>query len=140
MLERGSWLNEPKQWTRRGDVLSVTTDHATDFWRETHYGFTRDSGHFLGVPIEGDFTAQVRVRAAYDQLYDQAGLMVRLDERHWVPEPWRALDTELAAAPFGTGTPPKTLVVGRPGGPIFRPSELARLAHLAGIVATVLNA
>jgi hypothetical protein len=65
---------------------------------------------------------------------------VALDERHWVPEPWRALDTELAAAPFGTGTPPKTLVVGRPGGPIFRPSELARLAHLAGIVATVLNA
>ncbi|RZT87974.1 hypothetical protein EV383_4908 [Pseudonocardia sediminis] len=65
---------------------------------------------------------------------------VALDERHWVPDPWRALDTELAAAPFGTGTPPKTLVVGRPGGPIFRPSELARLAHLAGIVATVLNA
>ncbi|MFP5072120.1 amino acid-binding protein [Pseudonocardia nantongensis] len=63
-----------------------------------------------------------------------------LDETHWVPEPWRAMDTELAAAPFGTGTPPKTLVVGRPGGPVFRPSELARLAHLAGIVATVLKA
>ena len=24
------------------------------------------------------------MRADYDQLYDQAGLMVRLDERHWV--------------------------------------------------------
>ena len=52
------------------------------------------------------------------------GAAVALDERHWVPD----------------GAPPKTLVVGRPGGPIFRPSELARLAHLAGIVATVLNA
>lgn len=58
-------------------------------------------------------------------------------EIHWVPEPWTALDTELAAAPFGTE--PQALVVGRPGGPAFRPSELARLTHLAGIVATVLG-
>ncbi|GAA1861540.1 amino acid-binding protein [Pseudonocardia ailaonensis] len=65
--------------------------------------------------------------------------MVVDPEIHWVPEPWRALDTELAAAPFGVALPPKALVVGRPGGPGFRPSELARLTHLAGIVATVLG-
>lgn len=65
--------------------------------------------------------------------------MVVDPEQHWVPEPWRALDTEIAAAPFGTGEPAKALVVGRPGGPGFRPSELARLTHLAGIVATVLG-
>lgn len=57
---------------------------------------------------------------------------------HWVPEPWTDLDTELAAAPFGPSTP-HALVVGRPGGPAFRPSELARLAHLAGIVTTILG-
>jgi hypothetical protein len=56
---------------------------------------------------------------------------------HWVPEPWSALDTELAAAPFGPK--PRGLVVGRPGGPAFRPSELARLTHLVGIVTTVLG-
>src|SRR5215213_7006301 len=84
MLDRGVWLNEPAQWSSQGGVLSVTTDRATDFWRETLYGFTRDSGHFLGLPTAGDFTVQCRVRAEYDQLYDQAGLMVRLDERHWV--------------------------------------------------------
>ncbi|HZG92210.1 MAG TPA: amino acid-binding protein [Pseudonocardia sp.] len=55
---------------------------------------------------------------------------------HIVPEPWSALDTELAAAPFGADA---ALVVGRPGGPAFRPSELARLTHLAGIVTTVLG-
>jgi hypothetical protein len=58
-------------------------------------------------------------------------------ELHWVPDPWWALDTELAAAPLGTAA--QALVVGRPGGPAFRPSELARLAHLAGIVAMVLG-
>ncbi|WP_214369584.1 ACT domain-containing protein [Pseudonocardia sp. H11422] len=58
---------------------------------------------------------------------------------HWVPEPWRDLDTELAAAPFGPISASQALVVGRPGGPAFRPSELARLTHLAGIVTTVLG-
>jgi hypothetical protein len=58
-------------------------------------------------------------------------------EVHWVPEPWSALDTELAAAPFGLKQ--RVLVVGRPGGPAFRLSELARLTHLAGIVTTVLG-
>lgn len=57
---------------------------------------------------------------------------------HPVPGPWTDLDTELAAAPFGPGAP-RALVVGRPGGPAFRRSELARLEHLAGIVTTVLG-
>jgi hypothetical protein len=65
--------------------------------------------------------------------------MVVDPEQHWVPDPWSALGTEIAAAPFGTGEPAKALVVGRPGGPGFRPSELARLTHLAGIVAAVLG-
>ncbi|MFC5996657.1 ACT domain-containing protein [Pseudonocardia hispaniensis] len=59
---------------------------------------------------------------------------------HWVPVPWRALDTELAAAPFGPASSAQALVVGRPGGPVFRRSELARLTHLAGIVTAVLGA
>ena len=56
---------------------------------------------------------------------------------HWVPESWSSLDTELAAAPIGASA--QALVVGRPGGPVFRPSEVARLTHLAGIVTTVLG-
>ena len=67
-----------------GGRLRVVTDARTDFWRETHYGFTRDSGHFFGCDAAGAFTAQLRVRARYDALYDQAGIMVRLDARNWV--------------------------------------------------------
>ena len=81
----GRWLNAPAQWSAapNGEV-SVVTDRATDFWRETHYGFTRDSGHFLAFPTPAAFTAQLRIRGAYEKLYDQAGIMVRLDERRWV--------------------------------------------------------
>ena len=68
-----------------------------------------------------------------------AKAMVIDPEVHWVPRPWSDLDTELAAAPYGTEVDAQALVVGRPGGPAFRPSELARLSHLAGIVSTVLG-
>ena len=53
----------------------------------------------------------------------------------WVPESWTSLGTELAAAPVGS--PERAVLVGRPGGPRFRASEVLRLTHLAGIAATV---
>jgi len=80
----GVWLNAPKQWRAADGGLDVVTDQGGDFWRETHYGFTRDSGHFLGVRTAASFTAQLRVRGDYEKLYDQAGIMVRVDERRWV--------------------------------------------------------
>ena len=58
-------------------------------------------------------------------------------EDSWVPETWQELGTELAATPLGK--PDKALLVGRPGGPMFRAAEVARLAHFAGIVAVVLD-
>ena len=84
-LDSGCWLNEPTDWrVDPAGVLSVVTEHASDFWRETHYGFVRDSGHFLGFPAPAAFTAQLRIRAQYEALYDQAGIMVRIDERRWI--------------------------------------------------------
>ncbi|KQQ75722.1 regulation of enolase 1 [Xanthomonas sp. Leaf131] len=80
----GTWLNRPNTVEMDGDTLEVVTDKATDFWRKTHYGFIRDSGHFLGIATTASFTAQLRVRAHYAALYDQAGIMVRVDEQHWV--------------------------------------------------------
>ncbi len=79
-----TWLNEPADHAIDGDALRVTTDAGTDFWRITSYGFIRDSGHFLGRAVAGDFTAQVQVRGDFRELYDQAGLMVRVDEERWI--------------------------------------------------------
>ncbi|MET8998078.1 amino acid-binding protein [Amycolatopsis sp. Hca4] len=58
-------------------------------------------------------------------------------EEAWIPETWKELGTELAATPLGK--PGKALLVARPGGPNFRAAEVARLTHLAGIVAVVLD-
>lgn len=57
-------------------------------------------------------------------------------ESDWIPAAWRDMDTRLAAAPIGS--PGKALLLGRPGGPDFRPSEIARLGYLSKIVTTVL--
>ena len=54
-----------------------------------------------------------------------------------MPPAWRELGTELAATPLGG--PERVLLVGRPGGPMFRAAEVARLEHLAGIVAVILR-
>lgn len=84
MFESCSWHNEPRQWSLEARTLAVRSDENTDFWRDTYYGFTRDSGHFFGRAWEGDFTASLRIQGRYQALYDQAGIMVRIDEQNWI--------------------------------------------------------
>lgn len=78
------WHGEPPAWRDEDGVLTVTTAHGSDFWRKTHYGFVRDNGHFYFERVAGDFTAEVKVTGEYAAQYDQAGLMVRLDEANWI--------------------------------------------------------
>jgi hypothetical protein len=53
----------------------------------------------------------------------------------WVPSSWIGADTALAAAPIGS--PNVALLLGRSGGPSFRPAEVQRLGHLARMAATI---
>ena len=79
-----SWLNEPPQWSHVDGVIRVVTGLETDFWRRTFYGYVTDNGHFYSRPVTGDFTAEVMVGAGHSALFDQAGLMLRADERTWL--------------------------------------------------------
>lgn len=81
--EDWSWLNAPASW-EGGDGLTVTTGPDTDFWRTTHYGFVRDTGHALGRTVEGDFAVTTTFSGTYTDLYDQAGVLLRIDEKNWV--------------------------------------------------------
>src|SRR5437588_7217338 len=78
------WYNEPPRWNVDGETITIRSGPKTDFWRTTHYGFIRDNGHFYHHRIVGDFLVEVKVRGAYAALYDQAGLMVRVDEANWM--------------------------------------------------------
>jgi len=61
----GKWLNEPASWHADETGLTMTTGEKTDFWRETYYGFTRDSGHFLAFPTGDNFTVQIRIQGEF---------------------------------------------------------------------------
>ena len=78
------WHNEPAVWRGDAGELSLKTDAKTDFWQETFYGFQRDSGHAYLRPVSGDFTGSATITGVYETLYDQAGVMLRLNERNWI--------------------------------------------------------
>jgi len=84
LLSRMTWLNPPAGEFYDTGTVTVRCKGKTDFWRKTFYGYINDNGHFLHLPVSGEFQFQARVNGNYSQLYDQAGIMVRLDERHWM--------------------------------------------------------
>jgi regulation of enolase protein 1 (concanavalin A-like superfamily) len=78
------WYNEPPHWEEQENRLLVQAGPQTDFWRLTKWGDVRDSGHFYAQSQEGDFVAEVKISAEYVTQYNHAGLMVRVDEQHWL--------------------------------------------------------
>jgi regulation of enolase protein 1 (concanavalin A-like superfamily) len=78
------WLNKPPFCDEQGSKITITSGPQTDFWRKTHDGGIRHTGHFYYETVHGDFIAEVKVSGQYVKLYDQAGLMVRQDETVWM--------------------------------------------------------
>jgi uncharacterized protein len=84
LMSRMTWFNPPASEHYGEGVLTVRSKGKTDFWRKTYYGYVTDNGHFLHLSMMGEFQFQARVNGNYAALYDQAGLMVRLDEKRWM--------------------------------------------------------
>jgi uncharacterized protein len=77
------WYNEPPNWEHQEDLIVVTSGAKTDFWRRVDCGYIRDNGNFYYQEVKGDFTARVKIINQYENIYGQAGLMIRVDERTW---------------------------------------------------------
>lgn len=84
MFTECTWHQSPPVFEIDDGALKVITGEKTDFWRITAYDFIHDNGHFFSKPVDHAFTAQIHVRANFQSLYDQAGLMVRIDASHWI--------------------------------------------------------
>jgi regulation of enolase protein 1 (concanavalin A-like superfamily) len=76
------WLNEPARWSGSLEALTVECEPGTDFWRTTHYGYDRDSGHFAFAELDSEVA--LRFRGDFAAQYDQAGLMLRVDASNWI--------------------------------------------------------
>lgn len=79
-----AWLNPPLRADADEDGLLVTTRPRSDFWRTTGYGFVHDDGHALLAPFAAGTAVEVGFMAQLDHVYDQAGIMVRVDAETWI--------------------------------------------------------
>jgi len=84
LIARMSWLNPPASVAYGHGVVTATSKPKTDFWRKTFFGYVTDNGHLFHTAVYGEFSFRARINGQYSSLYDQAGLMVRLDEKQWM--------------------------------------------------------
>lgn len=121
----------------RHDKLQVLADEAPKVLRVGWCTVVRSDGSEVGVERVVGSSGAPETQAAsapWLPLQHAEALDATAD---WVPQIWRDIDMALAAAPLGD--PHTAVLLGRAGGPDFRPSEVARLGYLAGIVATILR-
>ena len=78
------WLNEPEEWSQHQTTVMMKVPANTDFWRKTMTNKIKDDAPFYYLEVEGDFEVRVKVKANYDNPDDQAGIMIREDEKNWV--------------------------------------------------------
>ncbi|MBK9739213.1 MAG: DUF1349 domain-containing protein [Actinobacteria bacterium] len=99
----GDWLNPPTTAQGVGDDLLVTATEGSDFWRVTSYGFVHDDGHALLIDFPDDTAVEVAFVLDYSGTFDQAGVVVRANERSWIK----------AGVEFSDGAPQVGAVVTR---------------------------
>jgi hypothetical protein len=115
--------------------LKVLADEAPRVLRVGWCTVVRTIGNGLDVMVGSAGAPETTVESAPWLPIERAEALDGAAE--WVPRAWRDMDTTLVAAPLGD--PHTAVMLGRPGGPAFRPSEVARLGYLAGIVTTMLR-
>lgn len=81
---RGGWLNPPTKSQIASDQLLIETEAQTDFWRDTHYGFTHSNGHALLFDMSERFAAEVTFSGRFTSKYEQAGLLLWESETRWI--------------------------------------------------------
>ncbi|XP_037045623.1 regulation of enolase protein 1-like isoform X1 [Bradysia coprophila] len=78
------WLNPPPQVSEIENDILVSTGAETDFWRITSYNFIHDNGHALLTELSDGRAVEVTFKALFDAQFDQAGLLVYIDEKNWI--------------------------------------------------------
>ncbi len=80
---QGWWLNRPPTVGITAGRLVVRAARGSDAWRTTSYGFVRDSAHALLSDLPDGWAVEVGFLADFGEQFDQAGVLVRIDETRW---------------------------------------------------------
>lgn len=83
-LDKMLWFNEPTEWNIKDNSLSMFVTPKSDYWRISHYGFTVDDAPFFYTLRGGEFEVKAKISANYQTRFDQAGLMLRIDQENYI--------------------------------------------------------
>jgi uncharacterized protein len=83
-LNNMEWYNEPAKWSINDGKIIMDVTPQSDYWRKTNYGFIVDDGPFYYAVRGGEFEVSVKISGEYKSRFDQMGLMLRIDEKHWI--------------------------------------------------------
>ncbi|WP_084104688.1 DUF1349 domain-containing protein [Demequina sp. NBRC 110056] len=84
LLEAGTWAAAPVSARMAGGRLEVEAREGSDAWRTTSYGFIHDDAHALLAPLGSSEAIEVTFLLDYAEQFDQAGVMIRIDESTWI--------------------------------------------------------
>lgn len=83
--QQGTWTNHPSSIKEQDGSLTVEAQAQSDYWQKTYYGFERSSGHALLDVWPLDRAIEVGfLTGSFVEKYDQAGLMMYLDNQNWI--------------------------------------------------------
>ncbi|MEC0245413.1 DUF1349 domain-containing protein [Paenibacillus chitinolyticus] len=78
------WLNEPTNYSIRGNEVVIQTEPGTDFWQRTYYGFRNDNAPALLFKIhEPYFSFVVRTEFDTKNRFDQCGVVIYQNSDNW---------------------------------------------------------
>lgn len=85
-LSKLEWTREPKEWSAKDGVVSITTEPGTDLWQRTYYHFRNDNAPALQLATdERYFSLVVRTDfAGARHRFDQCGVVMYLDSENWI--------------------------------------------------------
>lgn len=96
--QQGWWLNRPPHVAISRGRLVIRAAEGSDAWRTTSYGFVHDNAHALLSDLPDGWAVQTSFIADFDHQFDQAGLLVRVDEKHWAKSGLEFCDGSMQAS------------------------------------------
>lgn len=79
----GRWAQAVSTTTQDGSLI-VEPAAGSDLWRTTSYGFVHDDAPALLADLPDGSAMEVAFVLGGDEQFDQAGILVQADSRHWI--------------------------------------------------------
>lgn len=79
------WTNKPKWEAKEIEAqIILKIPPKTDCWRKTRHNFIMDNAPYNWHKVTGDFEVMVKISGNFSNMYDKAGLMIRVDPENWL--------------------------------------------------------